>query len=168
MTSPRCIWTLAAAAVLACGSAARADDAAAPALTDREQAFVDALSNTVLTGHFTVGQYKPGEELSAERYTIGAVTKAGALWRLDVQMRYGERKVQMPVFVPVRWAGDTPVISLTDMKMPGLGTFTARVVIHDGAYAGTWKHGTGDDAVGGVLFGTIAKQGEAAATQPSP
>jgi hypothetical protein len=34
-----------------------------------------------------------------------------------------------------------------------LGTFDARVVIHDQKYAGTWKHGE----VGGHLFGTIEK-----------
>lgn len=53
----------------------------------------------------------------------------------------------------IKWAGDTPVITLTDLAIPGLGTFTARVVIYDNKYAGTWQHGQ----VGGSLFGRIEK-----------
>ena len=42
---------------------------------------------------------------------------------------------------------------MTDLAIPNLGTFTARVVIYDGRYAGTWQHGK----VGGNLFGRIEK-----------
>ena len=51
----------------------------------------------------------------------------------------------------VKWAGDTPVITLTDLAIPGLGTFTARVLFYRGEYCGTWS------AVdhGGTLFGKI-------------
>jgi len=53
----------------------------------------------------------------------------------------------------VKWAGDTPVITLTNLGIPGLGTFTSRVVIYDNRYAGTWQH----DKVGGNLFGRIER-----------
>jgi hypothetical protein len=53
----------------------------------------------------------------------------------------------------IKWAGDTPIITLTNMAIPGLGTFTARVLIYDNRYAGTWQHGP----VGGNLFGKIEK-----------
>ena len=56
------------------------------------------------------------------------------------------------------WAGDTPVISLTDASVPGLGTFSARVLFYEDRYAGTWSHGD----VGGNQFGRIVRAGEEA------
>ncbi len=53
----------------------------------------------------------------------------------------------------VKWAGDTPVITLTDMMVPGLGTYTARVLFHRGRYAGTWS--ASDH--GGEMWGRIEK-----------
>ena len=52
------------------------------------------------------------------------------------------------------WAGETPIITMTDMAIPGLGdNFSTRVVIFDGMYAGTWAHGP----VKGHMYGTITK-----------
>jgi hypothetical protein len=53
----------------------------------------------------------------------------------------------------VFWAGDTPVISLTDLSIPGLGTYTARVMVYRDQYAGTWKA----KDHGGHLFGRITR-----------
>ena len=53
----------------------------------------------------------------------------------------------------MKWAENTPVITLSELAIPGLGTFSARVVVHDGLYAGTWRHGE----VAGHLFGQIQK-----------
>ena len=58
---------------------------------------------------------------------------------------------------PVRWAGDTPVISVTNFGIPLIGTYSARVVIYQGQYAGTWSGKTH----GGHLFGKIVKNDEA-------
>jgi hypothetical protein len=33
----------------------------------------------------------------------------------------------VPIPLIVRWAGDTPVITLTDLTIPGVGTFTTRL-----------------------------------------
>ena len=51
----------------------------------------------------------------------------------------------------VKWSGDTPVITLTDFTIPTLGTFSCRVLIYNGKYAGTWTHG----AAGGHMFGVL-------------
>jgi len=60
--------------------------------------------------------------------------------------------VTLPVVVPVAWAGDTPMVSLTDVSLPGLGEgFSARVLFYDERYAGTWDHGE----YGGLMFGAI-------------
>jgi hypothetical protein len=40
---------------------------------------------------------------------------------------------------------------MDNMTIPGLGTFSARVVLHQDKYAGTWQH----DEAGGHLFGKI-------------
>ena len=60
----------------------------------------------------------------------------------------------IPIVVPMRWNGDTPTIMMTDTSLPGLGTFTARVMFYGNRYAGTWQHGD----VGGHLSGRIEKR----------
>ena len=48
---------------------------------------------------------------------------------------------------------DTPIITMDKVKMPLLGTYSARVMIYNGFYAGTWF----GDGYGGVLSGQIIK-----------
>jgi hypothetical protein len=69
-------------------------------------------------------------------------------------MRYGDVDVTLPIVVTMVWAGDTPMITLTDFTIPSMGTFTARVFFYGDRYSGTWQHG----AVGGHMFGNIEKQ----------
>lgn len=122
-----------------------------------EQAFAEKLTGAALTGRFTIdGQAGEPKE---ERYEIANVTKAtGENWLIVARVKYGSNDVRVPVPVKVLWAGDTPVIELTDLAIPGLGTFSSRVLFYEHRYAGTWQHGE----KGGHLFGTIAK-GEPAA-----
>ena len=70
-------------------------------------------------------------------------------WVFNVSMSYGTQQHTMPVPVTIEWAGDTPMITMTEQTIPGLGTFTARVLLYDGLYAGTWKHGQ----FGGHMWG---------------
>ena len=142
--------------LLACAPAAAPDDADAPE-NDRaalEAAFQSTMQNAVLTGSFTVDG-RPGAK--PERYEIGAVTnQGGGVWAIAARIAYGENDVTVPVIVEVKWAGDTPVITLDKLTIPGLGTFDARVLVHktgtkQARYAGTWQHGE----VGGCLFGTV-------------
>ena len=58
--------------------------------------------------------------------------------------------------LPVKWVGDVPVITMQDLSIPGLGTFSAHVVIDGQKYAGTWAHGK----VGGHLYGKISKSNQ--------
>jgi hypothetical protein len=56
------------------------------------------------------------------------------------------------------WAGDTPVVTLTDAEIPGVGTFTARVVFFRDHYSGMWWHGeTGGNQFGRILRGEEAQ-----------
>ena len=59
----------------------------------------------------------------------------------------------VPLPLTVKWAGDTPVITLTDLAIPGLGHLYRAVLIYRGQYAGTWS--AGDH--GGELWGHIEK-----------
>ncbi len=128
-----------------------AEDAAPPDRDALEKAFIERLSGAALVGTFSVdGQ--PGAK--AERYEIDSVKKhKGDDWVVTARIKYGEHDVKVPMVVQVYWAGDTPVISLTDLAIPGLGTFTSRVMIHKHRYAGTWQHGD----VGGQLWGKVEK-----------
>ena len=97
---------------------------------------------------------KEAEAPKEERYTITKVKKQDdGEWIFLVRIQYGKNDNQVPLKLKVEWAGDTPVITLTDLTIPGMGTFTSRVLIYRGWYAGTWQHGK----VGGHLFGRIEK-----------
>lgn len=122
------------------------------ALSAAEKLFQDSLSNVTLTGFYTNGN---SVELKQDRYVIERISKASAnLWKFDVRIQYNGKDMAVALPVPIVWAGDTPVVSLTNFAIPGSGTFTARVLFHDGAYVGTWSGGNGH---GGKMFGSIQK-----------
>ena len=82
------------------------------------------------------------------------MTKVGENdWRFDARITYGNTDVRLPVTVPIIWAGDTPMISITDFEIPTLGTFDTRLIFHDDRYAGSWQHGE----FGGLMYGTIER-----------
>jgi hypothetical protein len=115
--------------------------------------FAELLHDVTLKGQFTVvGSDRPP---ASEAYTIKSVQKLpdGDYWLFQARIKYGENDVTLPLPLEVKWAGDTPVITLSELTIPGLGTFSARVVIDKQKYAGTWSHGD----KGGHLFGVIEK-----------
>ncbi len=120
-------------------------------LTDLEQRFTERMQNVVLVGNFTVeGRETRGG--SPERYELTRVAKVDDdRWRFDVHMVYGSVDATLPVVVPIVWAGDTPMVTITDFSIPTLGTFTARVFFYDDRYAGSWQHGQ----YGGLMYGAI-------------
>ena len=120
-------------------------------LTDLERTFADRMQNVTLVGQFTID----GRESSGgrpERYEIERVTKVGdSDWRFDARITYADIDVTLPVTVPIIWAGDTPMITITDFAIPTLGTFTVRLLLYDDRYAGSWQHGE----LGGLMYGVI-------------
>ena len=111
-----------------------------------------------LTGVFTVDG-KPLDKLNEERYEIKSAKKLDgyeSLWEIVTRIKYGDKDVSLPVEINVEWVGKTPVMVMDSISLPGLGTFSARVVFHDQKYAGTWKH----DNVGGHLFGRVDRAPE--------
>jgi len=158
-----CVFLLFQPAVIALSQ--QPDNPDGPAAEDRaalETQLAESLTDSVLIGSFTVDGDDTDRPLKEERYTLGKVSKLpSGKWQFNTRIQYGEHDVTLPLALDIHWAGDTPMVTLTDLTIPGLGTFTSRVFFYRGRYAGTWQHGQH----GGHLFGRIEKQ--AGAAEPS-
>jgi hypothetical protein len=146
---------------------AMAQDAAPPTLelNAAEKQFQESLNNVTLVGFFTQGDTA---ELHDDKYVIERVTKIKEdTWKFEARIQYNKKDFKVAMPLPVKFAGDTPVISLTNFAVPGFGSFTARVVMYNGAYAGTWGS-AGKDGHGGKLFGKIVKNEAAPTGDKSP
>lgn len=118
-----------------------------------ERAFIDTMNGAALVGYFTIGGRE--QRLTADRYDIYSVDKVGEdQWRFNAKI--GETGVTLPIVVRMHFVGNTPMIVMDDMTIPGMGTFTARVFFDGDQYAGTWKH---VGSAGGHMFGRIEKSG---------
>lgn len=125
-----------------------------------ERQFKEAMTDVVLEGTWRMARGKdldgrgPLSPPKTDRYTVKVVKKIqGDQWIIGARVQYMDKDVMLPVPVRVIWADDTPVITLDPMDLPGLGRYSARVMIHRGYYSGIW-HGTD---YGGVLSGRIIK-----------
>src|SRR4051812_31163747 len=57
-----------------------------------------------------------------DKYTIVGVSKLkGDSWLIRARIQYGKVDVVAPIPIQVKWAGDTPVIIVDKMTMPGGG-----------------------------------------------
>jgi hypothetical protein len=130
-----------------------ADDDAKQA--QREKKFAEDLSGAVLVGTFSIDGLKMEKAPLSERYELKSVKKAkDGLWTFTAHVTYLKLDVELPITVPVVWAGDTPMVSLTNATLPGLGNeLSAKVIFDGGRYAGTWQHGK----FGGHMWGKIER-----------
>ena len=121
-------------------------------LTDLERKFTEQMQNVSLVGQFTIA----GREDAPPRpdtYDITSVQKVGDdRWQFHAKI--GETGVSLPIVVPMRWIGDTPIIEMTDYTIPTVGTFGVRLLFYQDRYFGSWQH----DKFGGIMFGTIKKK----------
>jgi hypothetical protein len=118
----------------------------------RNRRFSESMQGVTLVGYSTrVNREGISKQ---ERYYIDGISHlAGDTWLFRTRLQYEEREIPVPIPLTVKWADDTPVITLTDLTIPGVGTFTARVLLYGDQYAGTWS---GHQA-GGQLFGRIVR-----------
>ncbi|MDA1183033.1 MAG: hypothetical protein O2930_00110 [Acidobacteria bacterium] len=118
-------------------------------LSDLEGRFTERMRNVTLVGTFTVDGREDGAPRE-DRYRIESVEKVDDdLWRFRAVV--GDGGSVIPIVVPLRWIGDTPMLMMTDTSLPGMGTFTVRLFFYRDHYAGTWQHGE----VGGLMSGRI-------------
>lgn len=122
------------------------------------------LTQAKLKGRFTIlgRDFQP----RAEEYTIVEAKKMaeGDYWSLKARIKYGDTDQVFPLVLQIKWADKTPVITLERMTIPGLGTFSARVLFNNGMYAGTWQH----DEVKGHLFGEVTPAEKAETETKNP
>jgi hypothetical protein len=122
-------------------------------LTELERQFTDRMRDVSLVGTFTIAG-RDDRPAHPDRYDISSVEKVGDnLWRFNASMDCCGVSGAIPIVVPMRWSGDTPMITMTDTSLPGVGTFTVRLLFYEDRYAGTWQHGQ----VGGHMSGRIEK-----------
>lgn len=124
------------------------------------------LSGATLEGSFTsTGAGSDPKKLTSDKYTLGTVKKvSGDIWQIPARIEYSGKDITLPIVLPIRWAGDTPVVTVDDLPMPGFGTVSARVMFFEGHYAGYWKHGDH----GGNMFGVIHPAGKEQPKTQSP
>jgi hypothetical protein len=155
------LLTLGAAALVAfTGSISSAQDSKPapptkpkPTQEELEAKFKATLTKATLSGRWCGlkdGKLTPEKE---DKYTIISVAKLGGdAWIIHSRIQYGNKDFVAPIPVQVKWAGDTPVITLDDVGMPGGGnTYSARVLIYDQTYAGTWSGGDHKGLLNGVI-----------------
>ena len=139
---------LAAASLVSCGGGKSAESEQ----ERHEREFSARMTGSVLVGKFTSNK---SDKVHEDRYTISKVSKmAGNIWVFQARIQYGDHDVNVPVPVKLLWAGDTPVLTMTDAGVPGLGSFTVRLLFYRDEYAGTWSNNKGG---GGQMFGRIER-----------
>jgi hypothetical protein len=136
-------------------SAQAAAEKPKPTAEELEAKFKATLTKAIMTGRWcSIKDRALGPE-KEDKYTIIGVTKlSGDAWIINARIQYNKKDIIAPIPVQVKWAGDTPVLIVDKIPMPGGGVYSARVLIYDHTYAGTW---TGGDH-GGLLNGIITNE----------
>ena len=159
MLAIRCVLLMICAT--ACLRLVAADDATEQA--NREAKFARDLSGSVLVGTFTIDGIKAVKSPLPERYELKSVEKTkDGLWTFTARVSFLTKDVTLPITVPVVWAGDTPMVSLSNSTLPGFGDqLSAKVILDNDRYAGTWQHGK----FGGHMWGRIERPAD---VKPAP
>ena len=118
-----------------------------------EKEFAEKLSGSKLVGYWNL--WGKEKDVKEDAYTIDSVTKLDKpdLWRFVARIEFGKVDVKVPINVQVKWAGDTPVITVDKVGIPGVGTYSARLLIQGDRYAATWDGGDH----GGYMWGKVEK-----------
>ena len=132
------------------GAAAAAKPKLSP--EELEAKFKDTLTKATLSGRWCGikdGKLTPEKD---DKYTILSVSKLGGeAWIIQARIQYGTKDIVAPIPVQVKWAGDTPVITLDNIGIPGSASYSARVLVYDKTYAGTWSGGDHAGLLNGII-----------------
>lgn len=143
--------------------------AAEPTAASAEE--LEAQFKATMTAATMSGRWCPLKDgvLGAEKddkYSIVGVEKvSGSSWIMHARMG----GAVLPIPVQVKWAGDTAVIIVDKLQLPGPSgygggaAYSARLLVHDHTYAGTWNGGDH----GGLMSGVIKNEAPSSA-KPKP
>lgn len=126
---------------------------------DIEAKFIAMLKNATLKGSWApVQQGKLGTEQGGDSYRIARVEKGeGGKWTVVSVFTVQNKPVEFPIAASVKFAGDTAVLILDDVRAgPGKSNWSARVMFHDDVYAGRWWE-TANREHGGTIAGTVTR-----------
>jgi hypothetical protein len=135
------------------------DCALAQGEADVEAKFVAMVKNATLKGTWAPIQ---GTGLGGQRgndsYRIARAEKtASGQWSIVALYNVNGRQVEFPISASVKFAGDTAVLILDNVRAgPGGANWSARVMFHDDVYAGRWWE-TANPSHGGTINGTITR-----------
>lgn len=98
-----------------------------------------------------------GEEKDGDKYHIVSVSqREGDQWIVNARMKFRDQELVVPIPVQIQFIGDSILLMVNDLSTPGGGMYSARLLIHDRTYSGSWKGARG----GGMLYGTISNKGD--------
>src|SRR5690349_10736157 len=126
---------------------------------DVEAKFVAMLKNATLKGTWApVAGGKLGGERANDSYRIAKAEKsADGKWSIHYVMNYQGRQIEFPIPASVKFAGDTAVLVLDNVKAgPGGANWSARILFFDNVYSGRWWE-TANKEHGGTISGTITQ-----------
>ncbi|MBX3745386.1 MAG: hypothetical protein KF833_08750 [Verrucomicrobiae bacterium] len=124
---------------------------------DVEARFVALLTNATLKGTWAPLQSnQPGASRQDDGYRIARVTKKdGDQWSLVYLVTYQGREIEYPMPVTVKFAGDTAVLILDNVRAGrGNANWSARVMFHENVYTGRWWE-TDNKENGGTIEGVV-------------
>ena len=123
----------------------------------KDQATLDRELSAMLTNVRLVGGYNANDidgDKKNDGYTILSAKRGeGDEWIIVAQVDYKGVGLPIELKIPVIWAGDTPILTMTNHKIMGMGSFTVRLMFFDNQYAGTWS----SPRHGGQMWGRIEK-----------
>ena len=130
-----------------------------------ETKFIAMLKNATLKGTWApVAQGKLGAEKGDDSYRIARVEKSDSgKWTIVSVFNVRDRAIEFPIPASVKFAGDTAVLILDDVRAgPGNKNWSARVMFHEDVYTGRWWE-TANKEHGGTIAGTVTR-----AEKPAP
>ena len=129
-----------------------------PLPADPEERFKFLFTKSYLSGRWApLKDGALGDERTGDKYQIVGVAKGkDDNWVVNAKLKYREQEFVLPFPVRMKFDGDTAILIVDELTIPGGGTYSARLMIYERTYSGTWKGQRG----GGMLYGTITHEAE--------
>jgi hypothetical protein len=152
LTLPTAV-ALIATSLVPCFAADTPPAATTSASADQEAKLVATFANATLKGRWAPLKDGQLEEEKEDTYQVVSAKKLeGERWEINARIQSHGRMVTCLLPAIVKWAGDTAVL-LFDNIVDFPRRYSARLMIHDDTYSGTWSGGDH----GGMLYGVITR-----------